>query len=1049
MLIESLFVRAASERGPVTQAVAATLAPAIMRVFAGVPALGGSGKPLPVTLPDVEDLLEQLPAYTDKQLQAFSNKGFDQSLATHLINGLFVGLFLAERLPEHKAVDEERLRLWALGFAVHDYTKAYRRNVTAGQLPIIRRLVAALGGPLAFDDFLPGWRDYLDDIVFIAQNIQTFEGANLNLRDYQQRIHLRDLEPLRMLGSVADVLVHITSPSDVMYRDARGRDRSYNLRQKMQTLFGAEDAPRLVYHKLLEVRGLISNLLNNAIIDVLEEQGYEPFLFFPEGAVYLAPKQDVAQVNQEQITGVVWERIAHLLTGGRQIADEDDDEDRDEDGGLRVKRTKDYMKVPAVLYELLPLRTLIEAGQRAALSVRSSKALARFGAEQADDQGISLAGLSAKEKEALYLPLGKAWAESQGLPIDVRVDQLAEYLAFLWRRIFVHLFPKLPDVTAMLLDTLGLANEITPERAERQRSGTPTGWCYVAARYLQRHPALDPTGLAEVMQQLAVRALALLEAQDLTHQESSVTARIFQDYARRIVELDGILLGMADTNSLRQRFADELQRYVTSQAQNQVVCSLCASPYEAADQDVSVVLFKPQQYSNKAPLDRSRLVRGICPICALELMLRQVQQGLPASKTQERQAINLYLYPTYFFTAETAAVIKPFIGRLKNLNLFRLIFSHLEAKGFEPEHLLNYEDFLTDDPEVSMSNYWKPRYDEGDQAALFFLTLQPPGRKTTETDTWILPTFFALALPLLLGVKCVATSSFAPLYRSAGDFQDTVRLDGPHDFTRYILGRERFRIDELPGMIERLLRMYALHLDVFADPTNYHWGQLTTIAKDLVTDPLYVFHYFDRRQRGERSQPEGQAKRPAGGSAETARGISPRDQQRYLKVFEVMKGDPDMGFIGRLVDAYTLFYRAAKVDSAYAVLRPLGTALKVTVESDPRIEVDDLVLLVAGAVNDDQERVRADQAEGFDPIITNKELGDYPARLALSRQRVEEFAQLFVNACFQGYCDGDRALLRERVNRIRSAARFYYLSHYARRAAPSADATDAANERSV
>ncbi len=89
-------------------------------------------------------------------------------------------------------------------------------------------------------------------------------------------------------------------------------------------------------------------------------------------------------------------------------------------------------------------------------------------------------------------------------------------------------------------------------------------------------------------------------------------------------------------------------------------------------------------------------------------------------------------------------------------------------------------------------------------------------------------------------------------------------------------------------------------------------------------------------------------------------------------------------------------------------------------------------LLVAGAVNDDQERVRADQAEGFDPIVTNKDLGDYGARLILSRQKIEDFARSVINDCFVAYCDSDRAVLRERTNRIRSAARFYYLTHYGR-----------------
>lgn len=1034
MLIQELFQRAAAARGPVTQDIAATLAPAILRRFAATMALGGSGRRPADTAPD---LPAEAVAYTDEELQNFGRKLPDQSLATHLINGLFAGMFLAERLPEHKSLDEHEQRLWALGYTVHDYTKAFGVKIDAGQLPAIRKLIGRLGAQLAFEAFLPSWADDLDDIVFLAQNTQTVQGANLNLRDYQLRLHPRRRETLRMLSSVTDLLVHITAPSDVLHRDARGRDIAYNLRQKLLTLFGAEHAPRLGYHKLLEVRGLLSNLLNNALIDTLRPQGYEPFLFFPEGAIYLAQTDAEALIDPDAITRGVWGRVAELLTGARQAQAEQedgaDDDDGDDGGGLRVKRTKDYLKVPPVFYELLTPQSLMDAGRRTALAIRNSRTISRFGAEQADERGVSLRGLSAKEKDALFVPLGTEWAAAQQLPTDVRVDQLAEYLGFLRRRVFAEIFPALSGATEMLLDALGLKGEIAPERAERQRSGTPTGWFYVAARYIQQHPQIDPSDLEALLRRLAERALEFITAQGQSRSEDSATSRSFQEYARRIIEVDGRLVG-ADEPDLRASFAGELQRYTQSKAANKAICSLCASADAATDQDVSVVLFKPQQYSNKSPLDRARFLRGICPICALEMMLRQVQQGLPASKTQDQQPINLYLYPTYFFTAETAAVIKTFLGRLQNLNPRRLIFTHLEQRGFSLEGLLDYEDFVIDEPVAT--GYWKPRYAEDDLAALFFLTFRPLGRKLTDTDTWIVPSFFALALPLLLGVKCVATPSFAPLHNSAADFRETVRLDGPHTFTKYILADESFRGDQLPLLIERLLRVYGLHLDVYAEQDNYHWGQLTNVAKDLATDPLYVFQYFDRRQRGEsagkgsKTKPGAQPQAPAEGS----RGVSPRDQQRYLGIYSILVGgDRSMGFIGKLVDAYAQFYRASKLDSAYAVLRPLGTAIDVVVDSEPRTEMDDLVLLVAGAVNDDQERVRGDQAEGFDPITTDKQLGDYPTRLALSRQKIEAFAQLFLDECFAGYCDGDRALLRERTNRIRSAARFYYLTNYGRR----------------
>jgi len=1021
------------------QDIAEMLVPAILREFAVVPALGGSGKPLTVQELELQELLEKIPAYTVEELQRFSAKGFDQSLSTHLINGLFAGMHLAESLPEHKEIEVIGQRIWALGYTVHDYTKAYGRQVSAGQLAIIRQLVSRLGEKLEFSRFMKDWLMYLDDIVFVAQNTQTVVGANLNLRDYRLQIDRHQLETIRMLSSVTDLLVHITSPSDVFFRDIRGRDISYNLRQKLETLFSSELAPRLAYHKLLEVRGLLSNLINNALIDVLGNEGYEPFLFFPEGVIYLTPQNVQAQIDVASLTKAAWNRIAKSLTGGQQRKDEGaEDEGDDDEEGLKMKRTKDYMKVPHVLYELLSLEALVEAGRHTAMSIRNSKIAARFGAEQANERGLDIKRLSQKEKEELYTAIGLEWAREQQLPTDIRTDQLAEYLAFLYRRIFAELIPKPLAVTQMLLDVLDLSGEISPERAERQRGGTPTGWFYVSARYLQLHPEMTPDELEEVMKKLATKSLQFIEANGLALPSDGETERIFQEYAGRIIEIDGLLLSRGK-ETMREHFAGELQRYVQSKDLNQVACSLCASPYEAQEQDASTVLFKPQQYSNKSPLNRSRLLRGICPICALEMMLRLVQQGLPAKSTQEKQAINLYLYPAYFFTTETAQVVKEFSNRLQNLNLYRLIFTHLEKQGFSYQNLLTYGDFIVDEDESKAGlprASWKTHYSDEDQAALFFIPLHPLGRKLTETDTWILPTFYALALPLLLGVKCVATPSFASLYTSASDFRETTRIDGVHEFAKHILNTETFRIDETAENVERLLRIYSLHLDVYGDDSGSHWGQLTNVAKDLETDPLYVFQYYDRRQRrgeDDKKKSKGKEPRPAA-DMQRNNGISLQDQQRYMGIYQAIGGDEDMDFIGRLVEAYAQFYRAvfAKQDSAYAVLRPLGTAIKVVVESDPRSGAEDLLLLVSGAVNDDQERVRADQAEGFDPIVTNKDLGDYGARLALSRQKIEDFARAVINDCFLTYCDGDRAVLRERTNRIRSAARFYYLTHYGR-----------------
>ena len=79
----------------------------------------------------------------------------------------------------------------------------------------------------------------------------------------------------------------------------------------------------------------------------------------------------------------------------------------EDDGELRMKRTKDYIKVPPVLYELLDIESLVEMGRQTACAIRNNKTPARLGAEQAEEAKINVRHLSMKEKDEYFTALGK------------------------------------------------------------------------------------------------------------------------------------------------------------------------------------------------------------------------------------------------------------------------------------------------------------------------------------------------------------------------------------------------------------------------------------------------------------------------------------------------------------------------------------------------------------------------------------------------------------------------------------------------------------------
>lgn len=1074
MIHQELLRQAVAGRHPVLQRFVETLAPQILLQFSSLPALGGANDTRVFERDNV--LPDAATEYTTKAREAFG-KLHDQSLSAHLFNGIFAGSRIAELLP-HTLSDRE-WQVWILGFIVHDYTKAKQIEIQPGYITEIRRIIEHLGVHLHFDGFFQEWRNYLDDIVFIAQNAQKRKDANLNLSAYPGlQLNGRRLNTLRFLASFADVLVHITRPADIAERDSRGRDIAQNLRITLAQLFPIDQTPRLAYHQLTEVRGLLSNLVNNALMRALEQQGYQPYLFFPNGVVYIDMNRSQAAIDGTKLIGDLWREVGAKLSGidtevivpatGTDgiddAADGDLDDSRSEqEGGMRITRSKDYLKVPPVLYELLSFEQIFTAARAVSLNITSAKTVARLGAEVAEDQGVRITG-KPQDKQKRYIEFGQPFAESQGLPTDVRVDQLAEFSAFVHRRL-KDLFPTGAWLDPLIPDFLELRTAMPLERVYRNNGGTPTGWFYAAAHYVKNHPDLDPDGLASLLAQMQTHVLNFLREHGLptkpgkdagawaTAYQRFMAGQVsgqqvqgrfeaaFRDYLEHIITIDGQTL--SSPASATDRWTRELQQYTERKASNKVQCSLCSSPYEAREQSKSEVLFKPQQYSNKMRLDTSVVVRGICPICALEMMLRQVNQGMRAGTAQDEKPITLYLYPTYFFTSETAQVIHNFIAVLRDLYLPSMIFNHLERNKFDLETLAQYEDFVALKPEAETRSQWtlrKPTFSQDDPASLFFFTLRPAMSKPTDTDAWVVPTFYALALPLLLDVKVVASSSFVPLFNSGADFRSTAILDAPHGFTKYVLQGDQFRVDQLNDGLWPLLRLYELHLDVFSEPKDLHWGMLNTVAKDIATDPLYVFSYFDRKQRTKEDsskQKASKAKASKATSDANGEGIPLYILNRYISICKTLGGETAMNFIGKLVDAYAQFYRAdyKHLDSAYTILRPLGTAIDVVKNSLFETDEEDLRLLIAGAINDEMIRVRDDPATtgGYDPIWFDTKRGEPQVRLALSLQAIETFADLFVQSCFNDYCKGERGILRERANRLRSAARFYYLTHYARR----------------
>jgi len=214
----------------------------------------------------------------------------------------------------------------------------------------------------------------------------------------------------------------------------------------------------------------------------------------------------------------------------------------------------------------------------------------------------------------------------------------------------------------------------------------------------------------------------------------------------------------------------------------------------------------------------SQVKRGICPVCTVEMLLRIVQQSAPSTKFQDQKPVYFWIYPTYFFTTETARIVRQYIRELRDLFIPELR-QHLQKNGFTISSLLNFE------------------------ASLFKRTkimLGASSGKSTMRITWRVCS--ALQSSLLARIhryRCLDCSrisrtslaSVAECESRCHYFVCTAIcqrrgisrnrcIRRPTPIHRYALGKDRFRVDELSDAVIRLLRLYDLHLDVFGDGKN-------------------------------------------------------------------------------------------------------------------------------------------------------------------------------------------------------------------------------------
>lgn len=340
-------------------------------------------------------------------------------------------------------------------------------------------------------------------------------------------------------------------------------------------------------------------------------------------------------------------------------------------------------------------------------------------------------------------------------------------------------------------------------------------------------------------------------------------------------------------------------------------------------------------------------------------------------------------------------------------------------------------------PIIKKDRTFKLSYPDDQHLTFYFMALPPEIRyekgkpKVCETESWVMPTWLAFVMPMILDVKTVVSESPIPPFTDGTEFEETVFLNSAPQAFRVLTGIDRFRLDYIlegwrdkntdkayPSPLKTLTAAYAIHLDINRKKDgNPNWGKLMELAKDFQSSPLHVFSYLSKWRRGKEAESP-----PISKIRLYTEHFYPCFDP-YVKFennqFQLEQESP-MNYPQNLTKLYRNFYRAKDPykPKANAILKPIDEAATVILNADNCLtEIETLVYLVAARINKLMDRVHSKNAEGR-WVISDREV---------ERQEVLEFAQYFVIDVFQGGFKGDRARLAgKQINLIRDTCEFLY-----------------------
>ncbi|TMD66314.1 MAG: type I-D CRISPR-associated protein Cas10d/Csc3 [Chloroflexi bacterium] len=247
-----------------------------------------------------------------------------QSLFSHVMDLVS----FTDRLYPVIGLSDEEMRCTLLALTVHDINKIplYGKAANGWNVKYVDAATPANIQKelerLEVDDFLPRWKEYLSDIMFLAHAHQAASTSTIILID--QRYIDQTILKSRLKGALK-YLMQAADVSDNSHSGDHRDPHEVHLRDKLlihinaiMSRAGHEYEYRFIGHRLAELRGIITNVIHNELVSYFREKYGEDecidLQYYPEGVNYLLDKRITLEWN-DHILREVAERVRQKLAG--------------------------------------------------------------------------------------------------------------------------------------------------------------------------------------------------------------------------------------------------------------------------------------------------------------------------------------------------------------------------------------------------------------------------------------------------------------------------------------------------------------------------------------------------------------------------------------------------------------------------------------------------------------------------------------------------------------------------------------------------------------